>query len=358
MLAGDNSILQRATEAKEKTERVEIVENAKIDVLNEIAENKGNDLQESQLKNVLEKYFIKSEIPEELPNDLSTLELTTQNQKYKIKVSEIYDGNFISVPKVPLPAKDILKVTISGDTVTSPYYVNYPSAKGTIKCRVLYNDNDEKGLQIISVNPVTKVTLGTGDTNPNVTGSGLAKAQNSYNRAITTLNEKAEEYIATSTGQVLAIDARCVGSDPVNKNYPDNLTGTARTAEMYVADSRHTYMKDYNGKYFKSDTNYETDRTRLDKIGAAEVSDITNGSEYWLASRNANYGTGYYDFSVKLYNWGSIFSPNGELWGVEYPGETSQRSPSEGLRPVFTLAPEVKIIRGEGTEAVPFEIGL
>jgi hypothetical protein len=29
-----------------------------------------------------------------------------------------------------------------------------------------------------------------------------------------------------------------------------------------------------------------------------------------------------------------------------------------GLRPVFILSPNVKIISGEGTEEIPFEIGL
>ena len=97
MLSGNNGILQRATEAKEYSERATIIENAKIDVLSKITENKGNDLQESQLKDVLKKYFINSEIPEELPNDLSTLKLTTLNNNYKIKVSEIYDGSFKKV---------------------------------------------------------------------------------------------------------------------------------------------------------------------------------------------------------------------------------------------------------------------
>ena len=92
MLSGNNSILQKATTAKENTERTEIVENAKIDVLSEITKNKGNELQESQLKDVLKKYFINSEIPEDLSNNFENLELTTLNNKYKIKVSEIYQG--------------------------------------------------------------------------------------------------------------------------------------------------------------------------------------------------------------------------------------------------------------------------
>ncbi len=93
MLSGDNGILQKATEAKIYSERASIVEQAQTDVLGYQSENKGEALEESQLKTILEKYFINSEIPEELPNDLSTLELTTQSGNYKIKVSEIYNGN-------------------------------------------------------------------------------------------------------------------------------------------------------------------------------------------------------------------------------------------------------------------------
>ena len=72
------------------------MEQAKIDVLGYQAENKNGILEEAQLKAVLEKYFINSEIPENFPSDLSTLELTTQNKygTYKINVSEIYNGSF------------------------------------------------------------------------------------------------------------------------------------------------------------------------------------------------------------------------------------------------------------------------
>ena len=123
MLSGDNGILQKATTAKENAERAEIVENAKIDVLNEITGNKGNDLQESQLKSVLENYFIKSEIPEELPSDLSKLELTTLNNKYKIKVSEIYDGT-LAKAKISKKLTEIVKNTDYGKPIDYSVTVN------------------------------------------------------------------------------------------------------------------------------------------------------------------------------------------------------------------------------------------
>lgn len=98
MLTGENSILKRAGDAKDNTERVEIIESAKIDVLAEIAKNNGEALSNIQLKNILMKYFKEDNIPNNFPNDLSTLELTTLNNKYKILVSEIYTGNIIKKP--------------------------------------------------------------------------------------------------------------------------------------------------------------------------------------------------------------------------------------------------------------------
>ena len=41
MLSGDNGILQKATEAKKNTEIATIIEQARTDILAQIAENKG-----------------------------------------------------------------------------------------------------------------------------------------------------------------------------------------------------------------------------------------------------------------------------------------------------------------------------
>ena len=90
MLSGDNSILQRATTAKENTERTKIVENARLDVLAQITENKGNDISEKQFKTILNKYF--SNVPSTIPEDLAQLNLTSINSGYIINGKEIYGG--------------------------------------------------------------------------------------------------------------------------------------------------------------------------------------------------------------------------------------------------------------------------
>ena len=94
MLSGENSILKRAVDSKTNTERQSVVEQARMDVLGYQVENKSGEIKKSQLKNVLDKYFI--EVPNELPDgdNLFKLELDTQDKygNYKIKVSELFDG--------------------------------------------------------------------------------------------------------------------------------------------------------------------------------------------------------------------------------------------------------------------------
>ena len=111
MLSGDNSILQKATDAKTFTSRASIVEQARTDVLGYQAENKGTDLQKSQLQTVLEKYF--KEVPD-LANMSDTeilnkeLETLTEYGTHNITVKEIFDGNFVlSILEYSIYSRDI-----------------------------------------------------------------------------------------------------------------------------------------------------------------------------------------------------------------------------------------------------------
>lgn len=358
MLSGDNSILSQAGKAKDSSIISQEKENISLAYNSVITEKMGigdtSTVTEEEISKAMKSY-----------DEGATI--TTERSKFVVTYSNghkysIYkNGNITEYTTTPY-AKDELIVTEKGDTVDSPYYVNYPSAKGTIKCRVLYND-DTYGLQIISSASVMKVRLGKNDPNENVEGEmgSIERAQNSYNRSVTTLNEAAEKYMKTVNESVLATDARCVGSSPIlgNKNYPDNLTGEEREAEMFTANTIHTYMNEYNGKLFKSDKNYQVDRIRLKRIGINIFDDSSYGSWYWLASRQAEL------FSI---DYGYCFCPliqnrkdgNSARWGfirVDTNGNLTSTDSQYGFRPVFILSPNVKILSGEGTEEVPFEIG-
>ena len=351
MLSGNNSILKKAGETKESTEVGQEKENITLAynslMIDKKAEN-SSTISEADFDKAIKNYD-------------SGASATSEREKYVVTLSNghkysLYSSGKITEYSTTPYAVDELTVKVSGDSVESPYYVNYPSAKGTIKCRVLYNDSTY-GLQIVSVNPITKVLLGKDDPNKNVLGEigTLERAQNSYNRAITTLNEKAEEYIETNDGSLLATDARCVGSNPLNKNYPDNLTGEKRIAEMYISDQE--YLQSYNGKFFKQSSLVQTDAVRLYKIGARVLSDTSFGSYYFLASHYIYTLQGTTYFGIQHIYKDGIFEHWG-IWSVKSDGTEKFNNDNRGLRPVFILSPNVKIIGGEGTEEVPFEIGL
>ena len=93
MLSGDNSILQKATDAKTYSERAEIIENAKLDILAKISEKKGENLTEDELVEILTSADYSTQ--GELSDEESVLDktLTSKDKKYTIPVSEIYNGN-------------------------------------------------------------------------------------------------------------------------------------------------------------------------------------------------------------------------------------------------------------------------
>ena len=96
MLSGDNSILQKTTDAETNTGRTAVIEQAKIDILGQIADNKGEKLTKTQLKTILKKYFKDVDslvLPDNLSNSDITLNVNSEYGGYQnIALSEIYSG--------------------------------------------------------------------------------------------------------------------------------------------------------------------------------------------------------------------------------------------------------------------------
>ena len=372
MLSGDNGILQKATEAKTRTERQSIVEQARTDVLGYQAENKGGDLDKTQLKSVLDIYF--KDVPD-LTNMSDTeikekqLDTLAKYGTHTITVSEIYDGNFISVSRVPMFAKDKLVINSSAenDYEKSPY-VNYIDANGnSVLCRILYNDAD--GVEIIS-NDVMKtgdtvdnVPLGSGDTNEAVTSSAFdttgitgntsstnaKKAAVSYNRAVTTLNEVAEGYRNKTDG--IADRARCVGSNPKK---PEDITDTAYAVEDGATNA---YIKTYgyNNKFKVTDEIYKTDYDQMGTLGIRSIP--TSGRWYWLASRRVvPEGSRTYFYVRSVWYTGDESDSGG--FSVRSNGTLNDMNSNNGFRSVFHLTSGVKVTGGSGTLEEPYEIGI
>ena len=92
-LSGDNGILTRAKEARDKTQISSIIESAKMDILEEQVKNDG-EITESELQKVFSKYF--ENIPADLPDNFTETTVHTKDEygDYDIKVSDIWNGKF------------------------------------------------------------------------------------------------------------------------------------------------------------------------------------------------------------------------------------------------------------------------
>ena len=115
MLSGDNSILQKATEAKEITDKNQIVEQARLDILGEIAGKKGEDPTETKIIEILGTYFKEDTIPEDL-SDLNQV-MKTKSGGYTVKLSEVLDGVAIK--------QEIKETHIAKSTEKTDSYVGY-----------------------------------------------------------------------------------------------------------------------------------------------------------------------------------------------------------------------------------------
>ena len=96
-LTGENGLINKASNAKLKTQRAQIIEQARIDIFDKQSMNKKSEISMEQLKEVLNKYF------ENVPEDIDITKVDTimlnSNKKYgeiqNIALSEIYNGKIL-----------------------------------------------------------------------------------------------------------------------------------------------------------------------------------------------------------------------------------------------------------------------
>ena len=92
-MQGNSGIISKADESKSQTERKEVIEKAKMTISEKVVNNGGNELTRSELKEILEQYFIN--VPEDYTLE-TILKTKEENGKYEIKVSEIYDRDIMT----------------------------------------------------------------------------------------------------------------------------------------------------------------------------------------------------------------------------------------------------------------------
>lgn len=264
------------------------------------------------------KYYLNGEEKDTLSTNTYTFTGLTAGTEYTIKV-EAYD-------KVNNKGENSTKASTTKHIATNVEelkvgdYVTYPSSQGDLECVVLYDNSSRYGIQIITMDTVEDVTLGSSD---------FTTSMNSYNSAISTLNSKAEEY----NNSTYSSDARSVGSLPDDKN---------SEAGMYTRTD--SWFSTYNGKFKDSDNNYLHDFAAMKSINGG-IHFIEK--DYWLASLAVLSLSISSDFYVSRVSSES----DALLCSVASFGSTYAYSYSSGLRPVFTLKSGIKVTGGDGTSA-------
>lgn len=167
--------------------------------------------------------------------------------------------------------------------------------------------------------------------------NSFEETKESYNKAIETLNKEVEKYI----NKTYAVDARCVGSNPINKSAEKE--GPV-VLPFYLNGSNTIDLKN-------TDENYKTDRAQMEANNL-----LITGEYYWLASRIVHTASPNFNLSINVVGSGGE-ELEGCLLQVNNSGFYPHQTASVGIRPCISLKSEViKIIDGDGTKESPYII--
>ena len=219
MLSGDNSILQRATDAKETMERADAKEQAQLDILawqsNKISKGENSELDDDVIKGILTgKSYVKNETPGE--NSFET------KNGHEILYSELYTSN--------KPVNKIGK------------YVHYDVNIGLGNTssvdddwRVFYEEN---GLTyLIATDSIPKEKVPTGTSGEHYTGL-LEGADNSYSVG---WDVPPQNYL-TKTEILPEIVSKYKLNWKTNKTIADNEWGGIAVAQLLDPDAWEDFV--------------------------------------------------------------------------------------------------------------------
>ncbi len=325
MLTGHNGILNRVAESKEKTEKAQIKESVKLDILQWQTANEHENITKDIVNQIITgensinnntTYADGSGIQEDENGEY----FVSKEGNHKIYISDIWNGTTFDNAG-PLASE---KLVIDEEKKFSPY-IKYIDKNGqTILCRVLYDSNSEYGLQIISNSSLNSISLG---------GTSISEMHSSYANAINILNEQADLYRNEQLSPVGG--ARSVGSKPLDPSYRDEWIDTESAS-------------DTKSKAHSADWSAMT-----------ELSLCSTGVSYWLASTGREFVQN--DAGLRLIWQVASCEETGELTWVSVDGNDEAYNSyvmwahviSDCLRPVFTINNDVKLKSGVGDGLTP-----
>ncbi len=240
MLSGDNSILQKATESKTNSEKQGIIEQARIDILGQQAENKGTTITKEQLVAILNTYFKDTAITS-IPDEVSSeqehdFELITRDDKYTIMLSEIFKGRFA--------INNVVEFQI-GDVVKSSGLATFKdSSNNDIKW--IYFGEDSAGKRLVTTEKPIQNGLYADFTPQNWIRYYLTNSDSGYESTTETnnINKACAKLYADNNGTVGT--ARSITMADINK-----VIGFTEPAL-----NRYTFVADENANFSQNKVNY------------------------------------------------------------------------------------------------------
>ena len=259
-------ILRKATDAKTFTERASVVEQAKTDVLGYQTENKGTDLQKSQLQTVLETYF--KSVP--ALTDMSDTEILNTELEtlakygiHNITVKEIFDGTFAQSQTAKWVYNHSNQTVTKGDlTFNIGDCIKYDAPESTgytgiKKWRVLGvgTENDEDGKLLLVSEGIVYSADNKGQSFPMLQLSG----ENGIDAAINQLNEIGALYknsnMATKGRSINVKDVNTItGYNPEANPFTDGMTLYGNTTTYTIKNGKLNYRCDKKEPYEDTET--------------------------------------------------------------------------------------------------------
>ena len=217
MLSGDNSILQKAAEAKTLTERAKIIEQARTDILGFQAENRGRDIDKTQLKTVLDKYF--DGVPDLTDMEKDAILNTQLNTLAKygthsIAVSEIYNGSINGENIFDIVDYEVGDYVDYSPNPTQSSYTISSIYSGYENNQTFLAENEDDGLywRVLNLNSNGSVDLvASRFLNCNVYFGG----EQAYNNGVYLLNEMCKTFYSNSN---LNAEARSINIEDIQEH--------------------------------------------------------------------------------------------------------------------------------------------
>lgn len=319
-LSGDNGILSNAAKAKTETEKSAIIEEIRLGIYAEMADNEGKDPTQSDIEKIASEY---GTIEGEGDNRV----LVTFEGNYKIKISDIW--NVIQDGGMETAANEITSEDY-GKYVN--YNVDYDN-DGTVSddWRIFYNDGNNVYLissDYVALEEYESAISGYRSLDLSVLG---------YN----TTDEAIEFLLNQENWKTLKQDniAQYVVGAPTLEMYADSWNQTNMDDQIVLSEGEEGWLIDGTAV----SKSFEEEPSDLYYISKGKMP-YDNTNNMWIASKMNNGNLLKAGYALTSYE----SSTQGNITGN--PGRYS------GVRPIVCLDTNVKIESGVGTIDEPFEI--